>query len=144
MRKFRTAAVAAATAVTVAFAGTTVASAAEAVEGSGLTDAQVQEELQKDATSSEMSSALSSEGDGSLSSKLGGVTDGNITGNGADAFGSTKNPSQVPQWLDLWRGGTIAMVAAAAVSSAVAAYNYAVYSGNIPDYVGQAIKNVSF
>ncbi|HCT9180199.1 TPA: hypothetical protein OUB66_001044 [Corynebacterium aurimucosum] len=91
-----------------------------------------------------MSSALSSEGKGSLSSKLGGVTDGNITGNGADAFGSTKNPSQVPQWLDLWRGGTIAMVAAAAVSSAVAAYNYAVYSGMIPDYVGQAIKNVSF
>ncbi|OFP87533.1 hypothetical protein HMPREF2967_09265 [Corynebacterium sp. HMSC059E07] len=91
-----------------------------------------------------MSSALSSEGKGSLSSKLGGVTDGNITGKGADAFGSTKNPSQVPQWLDLWRGGTIAMVAAAAVSSAVAAYNYAVFSGMIPDYVGQAIKNASF
>lgn len=144
MRKFRTAAVAAATAATIAFAGTTVASAAEAVEGSGLTEQQVQEELQKDATSSEMSSALSSEGEGSLSSKLGGVADGNITGNGADAFGSTKNESQVPQWLDLWRGGTIAMVAAAAVSTAVAGYNYAVFSGMIPDYVGQALKNVSF
>ncbi|MBE7338671.1 hypothetical protein INS45_04260 [Corynebacterium aurimucosum] len=91
-----------------------------------------------------MSSAMSSKGGGSLSSKLGGVTDGNITAKGADAFGSTKNPSQVTQWLEIWRGGTIAMVAAAAVSSAVAAYNYAVYSGMIPDYVGQAIKNVSF
>ena len=36
------------------------------------------------------------------------------------------------------------MVAAAAVSTAVAGYNYAVYSGMIPDYVGQALKNVSF
>ncbi|MDO5032484.1 hypothetical protein [Corynebacterium sp.] len=142
MRKFRTAAVAAATAVSIAFAGTTVASAAGPVEGSDLTDEQVQDALKEDADLSDMSSALSSKGDASLSSKLGAVTDGQITGNGADAFGSTKNESQVPQWLQIWRDGTFVMVAAAAVSTAVAAYNFAVHQGVIPDYVAQTLKNI--
>ncbi|KXI15996.1 hypothetical protein HMPREF3227_02151 [Corynebacterium sp. CMW7794] len=125
MRNFRTAAVALATATTVAFGGVSAATAAE-TENTGALSAAAK--------------GASSEGEGSLSSKAGDATGKDTPANGRDLLGSSVDDDKNPQWAQLWRDTTYVGVAAAAVSVAVATYNFAVYNGVIPDYVAQAMN----
>ena len=125
MRNFRTAAVALATATTVAFGGVSAATAAETENTGALSAA---------------ATGASSEGKGSLSSKAGDATGKDTPANGRDLLGSSVNDEKNPQWAQLWRDTTYVGVAAAAVSVAVATYNFAVYNGVIPDYIAQAMN----
>lgn len=125
MRNFRTAAVALATATTVAFGGVSAATAAE-TENTGALSAATE--------------GASSKGEGSLSSKAGDATGKDTPANGRDLLGSSVNDENNPQWAQLWRDTTYVGVAAAAVSVAVATYNFAVYNGVIPDYIAQAMN----
>ncbi|WP_347305907.1 hypothetical protein [Corynebacterium sp. SA-MJD20WY100] len=125
MRNFRTAAVALATATTVAFGGVSAATAAE-TENTGALSAAAK--------------GASSEGEGSLSSKAGNATGADTPANGRDLLGSSVNDEKNPQWAQLWRDTTYVGVAAAAVSVAAATYNFAVYNGVIPDYIAQAMN----
>ena len=125
MRNFRTAAVALATATTVAFGGVSAATATE-TENTGALSAAAK--------------GASSEGEGSLSSKAGNATSADTPANGRDLLGSSVNDDKNPQWAQAWRDATYVGVASAAVSVAVATYNFAVYNGVIPDYIAQAMN----
>ncbi len=125
MRNFRTAAVALATATTVAFGGVSAATAADTDNTGALSSA---------------AKGASSEGKGSLSSKAGDATGADTTVNGRDLLGSSVKDDTNPQWAQLWRDTTYVGVAAAAVSVAAATYNFAVYNGVIPDYIAQAMN----
>ena len=125
MRNFRTAAVALATATTVAFGGVSAATAADTDNTGALSAA---------------AKGASSEGKGSLSSKAGDATGADTTVNGRDLLGSSVKDDTNPQWAQLWRDTTYVGVAAAAVSVAAATYNFAVYNGVIPDYIAQAMN----
>ncbi|MDD7582256.1 hypothetical protein ACEE23_06190 [Corynebacterium sp. 32222D000AT] len=126
MRNFRTAAVAAATALTVAFSGTAIASAED----------NVSEETK--------SSSI-----GSLSSKWGkdlGAWDLDENGNavvkdehqatGVDTLGQEKvENDQLPKWDVLFRDATIAGGVLSLVGGLIAAYNYAVFNGILPGHI---------
>lgn len=129
MRKFRNAALAAATAVTVTFAGVSVAGAQT---GENLPS---QAEQGSSSASSKQENVGSSVGKTLLeggSSKAGEVTEADKLVNATDLFGSSVNDENNPLWALLWRdGGTIAAIATA-LGGVIAAYNYAVYQGIIP------------
>ena len=126
MRNFRTAAVAAATAASVAFAGTSVAFAAEDTEETTL--------------SSELSSAnekvKEDDSDATLSSKWGDATDADTKVTGADLFGkNTADDTTNPPWAKAWREGTYAALGTAIAGALAAAYNFAVYNNIVPAHV---------
>lgn len=129
MRKFRNAALAAATTVTVTFAGVSVAGAQT---GENLPS---QAEQGSSSASSKQENVGSSVGKALLeggSSKAGEVTEADKLVNATDLFGSSVNDENNPLWALLWRdGGTIAAIATA-LGGVIAAYNYAVYQGIIP------------
>ncbi|OFN77992.1 MULTISPECIES: hypothetical protein [unclassified Corynebacterium] len=125
MRNFRTAAVAAATAVTVAFGGTAVASA---------------ETNNNEGTSSFSSSSSSLT---QLGKKWGAweegedgkpvvTPDNQVTGE--DMFG-TETSDKIPDWASYWKKGTIALGISSVIGAVIGAYNYAVYNGIIPAHV---------
>ena len=127
MRNFRTAAVAASTAVAVAFGGAAAASAE---------DAPVKEE--------NLSSNLSSAFDNykqqdsefeTLSSKWGAATDADREVIGGNLLGERTDDENNPLWSKIWRDGTYALLGTAAAGAVIAAYNYAVYTGIVLQHI---------
>ena len=125
MRNFRTAAVAAATAVTVAFGGTAVASA----ESSSTNE---------NTTSSSSSSSFTQ-----LGKKKGAWSEGEdgkpvvkpenqVTGE--DMWG-TEISENIPEWASDWKKGATALGITSVIGAIIGAYNYAVYNGIIPQHI---------
>ncbi|ART21049.1 hypothetical protein CBE89_05685 [Corynebacterium striatum] len=111
MRNFRTAAVALATATTVAFGGVSAASAAEPD------------------TQSQSSSFTGS-------SKLGDRLNADEEVAGTDLLGKeTNDENNDATWSLVWRDGTIAAGIVAAIGGLIAAYNHAVYTGILPQHI---------
>ena len=125
MRNFRTAAVAAATAVSVAFAGSSVAFAAEGENEDNLSSVissagdEVKENKDEDAT---------------LSSKWGEALDADKGVTGADNFGKETDPNRAP-WAKVATAGLYTAIGTAVASALVAAYNFAVYNNIVPGHV---------
>lgn len=126
MRNFRTAAVAAATAVTVAFGGTAVASAESSATNENTT-----------------SSSSSSSSFTQLGKKKGAWSEGEdgkpvvkpedqVTGE--DMFG-TETSDNIPEWASDWKKGATALGITSVVGAIIGAYNYAVYNGIIPQHI---------
>ena len=126
MRNFRTAAVAAATAVTVAFGGTAVASAAESSS------------TNENTTSSSSSSSFTQ-----LGKKKGAWSEGQdgkpvvkpenqVTGE--DMWG-TEISETIPEWASDWKKGATALGITSVIGAIIGAYNYAVYNGIIPQHI---------
>lgn len=145
MRNFRTAAVAAATAVTVAFGGTAIASAADAGDTPAKNNDTITEnqDVNDDATPSEIFDALSSKDDRypTLSSKAGAVTDNTVKAKGTDGFGEEVNDETNPQWFKIWRDGTYALIGTTIAGALIAAYNFAVYNHILPNHILDPIFN---
>ncbi|WP_299038886.1 hypothetical protein [uncultured Corynebacterium sp.] len=126
MRNFRTAAVAAATAVTVAFGGTAVASAETPSTNENTT------------SSSSSSSSLTQLGkdwrawtEGEDGKPV--VTpDDQVTGE--DMFG-TETSENIPEWASNWKKGATALGITSIVGAIIGAYNYAVYTGIVPQHI---------
>ncbi|QRQ66317.1 hypothetical protein [Corynebacterium tuberculostearicum] len=125
MRNFRTAAVAAATAVTVAFGGTAVASA----ESSSTNE---------NTTSSSSSSSFTQ-----LGKKKGAWSEGQdgkpvvkpenqVTGE--DMWG-TEISENIPEWASDWKKGATALGITSVIGAIIGAYNYAVHNGIIPQHI---------
>ena len=125
MRNFRTAAVAAATAVTVAFGGTAVASA-ETLS------------TNENTTSSSSSSSLTQLGKdwGAWTEGEDGkpvvTPDNQVTGE--DMFG-TETSEDIPEWASNWKKGATALGITSIVGAIIGAYNYAVYTGIVPQHI---------
>ncbi|MCG7447009.1 hypothetical protein MHK11_01720 [Corynebacterium aurimucosum] len=125
MRNFRTAAVAAATAVTVAFGGTAVASAesSTANENTG---------------SSFSSSSLTQLGKdwGAWSEGEDGkpVVEADDQVTGEDMFGK-EVAKEIPEWASNWKKGATALGITSVIGAIIGAYNYAVYNGIIPQHI---------
>lgn len=126
MRNFRTAAVAAATAVTVAFGGTAVASAESSATNENTT------------SSSSSSSSLTqlgkdwgawSEGD---DGKPVVEADDQVTGE--DMWG-TETSDNIPTWASNWKKGATALGITSVIGAVIGAYNYAVYNSIIPQHI---------
>lgn len=123
MRNFRTAAVAAATAASVAFAGTSVAFAAE----------------NEDSTFSQLSSAIGEakkdKSDETLSSKIGSQLDKDKKVSGEALLGEETEDETNPAWAKIWRDGTYTALGTAIAGALFAAYNFAVYNNIVPAHV---------
>ena len=126
MRNFRTAAVAAATAATVAFGGAAVASAEDSAnERPSLTEN----------LSSVIKDTKADEGEyPTLSSKIGANADKGQQVTGHDLLGEKKGENN-PRWGEIWRDGTVALGITSAIGALIGAYNYAVYNGLIPQHI---------
>lgn len=128
MRNFRTAAVAASTAVAVAFGGAAAATAEEAP-------------VKQESLSSNLSSAFKAfkedENDNypTLSSKWGAATDADREVIGGNLLGERTDDENNPLWSKIWRDGTYALLGTAAAGAVIAAYNYAVYTGIVPQHI---------
>lgn len=125
MRNFRTAAVAAATAASVAFAGTSVAFAAEAET--------------ENTSSSDLSSAYDQVQDDNesptLSSKWGKALDKDDKVTGEDLLGEEKEDDTNPAWAKVWRDSTYAALGTAIAGALFAAYNFAVHNNIVPAHL---------
>ena len=125
MRNFRTAAVAAATAVTVAFGGTAVASA----ESSSTNE---------NTTSFSSSSSLTQLGKkwGAWEADKDGKPvvnrDNKVTGE--DMWGEETDPN-MPEWASKWKTGVITLGVSSVIGAIIGAYNYAVYNHIIPQHM---------
>ena len=141
MRNFRTAAVAAATAVAVSFTGITAASAQDDqqhennessfVEGSSV--------LSSEDAQSHLSSETTEESP-NLSSKIGDLMNADKNTSGSDLFGEEQGPEGEgditnPGWARLWRDGNIVAAIGTVVGGIIAAYNYGVYNGFFPHFI---------
>lgn len=127
MRNFRTAAVAAATALTVAVSGVSVAAAADA----------------KPAKDKAVIFVGKQDGDKETGKVLEDGTKGLFGGKGSsqyyddtdkpffatDAFGDKTNVDQVPQWARAWIDGTVVAAIGATIGLIIAAANFALYNG---------------
>lgn len=154
MRNFRTAAVAAATAVAVSFTGITAASA-QSSEDTENTQETTQESTHEDSASSfqEGSSVLSSdraqdvlssentEESPNLSSKIGDLMNADKNTTGSDMLGEETGKDgngadeTVPGWARIWRDGNIVAAIGTVVGGIIAAYNYGVYNGFFPHFI---------
>lgn len=123
MRNFRTAAVAAATAVTVAFGGTAVASAESSNENTG---------------SSLSSSSFTQLGKdwGAWSEGKDGkpVVEADDQVTGEDMFGK-EVAKEIPEWASNWKKGATALGITSVIGAIIGAYNYAVYNGILPQHI---------
>ncbi|MCT1428689.1 MULTISPECIES: hypothetical protein [Corynebacterium] len=126
MRNFRTAAVAAATAVTVAFGGTAVASAESSATNENTT------------SSSSSSSSLTQLGKdwGAWSEGEDGkpVVEADDQVTGEDMFGK-EVAKDIPEWASNWKKGATALGITSVIGAIIGAYNYAVYNGIIPQHI---------
>ncbi|MGV0326144.1 hypothetical protein ACUY2E_04160 [Corynebacterium confusum] len=121
MRNFRTAAVAAATALTVAFSGTAIASAEESSSSS------------IGSSSSQWGKDLGAWTEGEDGKPV--IEDENQV-SGVDLLGSEKaNDEDLPDWAVLFRDTTIAGGVLSLVGGLIAAYNYAVFNGILPGHI---------
>ncbi|PAT13394.1 hypothetical protein [Corynebacterium hadale] len=146
MRNFRTAAVASATALTVAFGGVAVASA-ETTETPATPEASYEKPADrprsetKDKDNSVAFKGFSQEGDKSFNDSIkdgsskdgssGYVDDEDKPFYGVDAFGKKKNADALPQWARIWIDGTIVSAIGALVGLVIAGVNFASYNGLI-------------
>lgn len=104
--RIRNAAIAGATAIAVAFGGTTIASAQDEEGSAQAQSSQSSEETTEETTNEDAQSSGSSDSDASLSSQIGdselvnkGEDDNkNTEFAGTDVFGSSKNFENVPSW----------------------------------------------
>ncbi|WP_313547551.1 hypothetical protein [Corynebacterium sp.] len=142
MRNFRTAAVAAATAVAVSFTGITAASAEEEqqhednassfVEGSSV--------LSSDRAQDVLSSENTKESP-NMSSKIGDLMNADEDASGSEIFGDEKGNQgdngdiTNPGWARLWRDGNVVAAIGTVVGGIIAAYNYGVYNGFFPHFI---------
>ena len=126
MRNFRTAAVAAATAVTVAFGGTAVASAESSATNENTT------------SSSSSSSSLTQLGKdwGAWSEGEDGkpVVEADDQVTGEDMFGK-EVAKDIPEWASNWKKAATALGITSVIGAIIGAYNYAVYNGIIPQHI---------
>ncbi|MFS0180616.1 hypothetical protein ACL1EX_00850 [Corynebacterium striatum] len=97
--RIRNAALAGATAIAVAFGGTTIATAAETTDGSSYTG------IFSGSSNDKSNSTGETDRKGSLSSKI--DLDNNEPTNGRDIFGSSKDFSNVPAWAKALYAATI-------------------------------------
>ena len=126
MRNFRTAAVAAATAATVAFGGVAVASAEDTTnERASL--AENLSSVIKDTKADDAEYPT-------LSSKIGANADKDQKVTGHDLLGKEKGENN-PRWGEIWRDGTVALGITSAIGALIGAYNYAVYNGILPQHI---------
>ena len=126
MRNFRTAAVAAATAATVAFGGVAVASAEDTTnERASL--AENLSSVIKDTKADDAEYPT-------LSSKIGANADKDQQVTGHDLLGKQKGENN-PRWGEIWRDGTVALGITSAIGALIGAYNYAVYNGILPQHI---------
>ena len=102
--RIRNAAIAGATALAVAFGGTTVASAQETVTQD---DHNVTVEQQNPSKTAKGGEDDNGKSDGSLSSKLGHKLEGDKAANGVGIFGSSKDFSGQPAWAKVFYGATV-------------------------------------
>ena len=135
MRNFRTAAVALATATTVAFGGVSAASAADLEDGgkpygSSNWGASAEAGIEAGKKVSENDNK-----EQSLSSKWAGETEGTKPAQGQKLLGSSVDDETNPLWAKLWRDGTYAALAASVIGGLIAAYNQAVYTGILPQHI---------
>lgn len=141
MRKFRTTAFAAATAVAVSFTGITAASAQDAdhqnsnssfVEGSSVLSSERGQEVLSSDDSDQFPT---------LSSKFGELMNAGEDVSGTEFLGSAKGNQEDngditnPGWARLWRDGNIVAAIGTVVGGAIAAYNYGVYNGYFPHFI---------
>lgn len=128
MRKFRNAALAAATATAMVLGGTSVATAAEKdgfFASSTFTSGSSQP---GDAKMTELSSELFSENG---IHKVGKKTGAEKTAKLTDMFGAT-NDSELPQWARMWRDALNWVGLAAGIGLIIAAANAALHEGLLP------------
>lgn len=149
MRNFRTAAVASATALTVAFGGVAVASA-ETTETPATTEASYEKPADrprsetKDKDNSVAFKGFDGrEGDKSFNESISDGVSGKGSSHyvtkedretpfyGVDAFGKEKNAEALPQWARIWIDGTIVSAIGALVGLVIAGFNFASYNGLI-------------
>ncbi|MTD97060.1 hypothetical protein [Corynebacterium guaraldiae] len=147
MRNFRTAAVAAATAVTVAFGGTVVASAETANTNEGTSTST--ENTNEGTSSNEDSSSAKNSKEGSSSSltqlgkKWGAWEEGEdgkavvkpdnkVTGE--DMWGKETDPN-MPEWASKWKTGVITLGVSSVIGAIIGAYNFAVYNNIVPAHL---------
>ena len=137
MRTFRTAAVAAATAVTVAFGGTVVASAETANTNEG-TSASTENTKEASSSSEDSSSSLTQLGKkwGAWEADKDGKPvvnpDNKVTGE--DMWGEETDPN-MPEWASKWKTGVITLGVSSVIGAIIGAYNYAVYNHIIPQHM---------
>lgn len=117
MRNFRTAAVAAATAATVAFSGTAIASAEE----------------QGSASNNETTQSSTGSSAWEIGKDLGVQDDPDVKG--VDLFGSSIDEDATPEWAKVWREGTYLIAGTAVLGAIIGAYNYAVHEGILPNHI---------
>lgn len=154
MRNFRTAAVAAATAVAVSFTGITAASA-QSSEDTENTQETTQETTHEDSQSSfveggnvlsseEGQNVLSSDDEDeypTLSSKFGDLMNAGKNTTGSDMLGEETGKDgngadeTVPGWARIWRDGNVVAAIGTVVGGIIAAYNYGVYNGFFPHFI---------
>ena len=118
--RIRNAALAGATAIAVAFGGTTVASAAETADGSSY------DGIFAGSSDGLANSEGETKGEGSLSSKI--DLENDETTNGRDIFGSSKDFSNVPAWAKALYAATIVGGIGALVGGVIGpVYNFIVH-----------------
>lgn len=132
MRKFRNAALAAATATAVAFAGASVATAQEnPTDGTSSTftsgSSKFKEEKNKPLT--ELSSALFQENG---ISKVGELTDAKQPNKLTDLFGTKVDDNQNEIWALMWRDALNWLGVAIGIGAVIGAGNWALYNGYLP------------
>ncbi len=147
MRNFRTAAVAAATAVTVAFGGTVVASAETANTNEGTSTST--ENTNEGTSSNEDSSSAKNSKEGSSSSltqlgKKWGAWEADENGKavvnpdnkvtGEDMWGKETDPN-MPEWASKWKTGVITLGVSSVIGAIIGAYNFAVYNNIVPAHL---------
>ncbi|AMO90102.1 putative membrane protein [Corynebacterium simulans] len=135
MRNFRTAAVALATATTVAFGGVSAASAAELEDGGKPYGSSNWSTSAKDGIEAGKKVSENDNKEQSLSSKWAGETDGTKPAQGQKLLGSSVDDETNALWAKLWRDGTYAALAASVIGGLIAAYNQAVYTGILPQHI---------
>lgn len=125
MRKFRNAALAAATATAVAFGGTSVALAEDAAPKSSLSST-TGFGAEGDATRGELLEKLTKP---NAQYEIGKATNAEGTANIKD-FSS--NPEKMPQWARIWREAFNIVSILAGIGAVIGAGNWALYNGYLP------------
>lgn len=145
MRNFRTAAVASATALTVALGGVATASAAQTPSSPTPTATATPTPTPKTKADSQVIFAGKQEGDKDAGKVISDGTKGLFSGKGSshyyddtakpffitDAFGKETDAAAVPQWARAWIDGTVIAGIGALVGLIIAGFNFASYNGLI-------------
>ena len=125
--RIRNAAIAGATALAVAFGGTTVASAADTVNQNG-NNVTVEQANPSKTGKGQAEDQTPEDYTPSLSSKVGNKVEGDQAADGTAIFGSSKDFSGEPEWAKILYGVTVATGVAALVGNIIGpVYNFFVH-----------------